>query len=112
METTTDPELVREFMVLEGLRSPDDMSEIRPPEVRFFNRYYPRYLEKQRDEREDQERRERMWEEARKSREQSAHRRWLMADMRKWGPENGYFVGTRGRIPRKVIDAYREAKGL
>jgi hypothetical protein len=34
-----------------------------------------------------------------------------MRDMREWGRENGFFVGTRGRIPRKVIDAYKEAKG-
>ncbi|AEW94066.1 hypothetical protein SCATT_16950 [Streptantibioticus cattleyicolor NRRL 8057 = DSM 46488] len=35
-----------------------------------------------------------------------------MRDMRRWGPENGYFVGTRGCIPRRVVEAYNQAHGI
>jgi hypothetical protein len=68
-------------------------------------------------ERERREAAQRAESERRAAESREASARWaahkqLMRDMRKWGPENGYFVGTRGRIPRKVIEAYKEAKGL
>ncbi|MFJ9900231.1 histone-like nucleoid-structuring protein Lsr2 [Streptomyces sp. NPDC091280] len=56
------------------------------------------------------------WEElsrqSREAMERAAEHARLMRDMRAWGRENGYFVGTRGRIPQAVVKAYKEAKGL
>jgi hypothetical protein len=109
--TEPDPVLVREFMVISRLREPGDMREVTPPEVRFFHTYYPRYLaelERKKREREESARRS---EASRIAAQRRYEHKELMRDMRKWGPENGYFVGTRGRIPRKVIEAYKEAKG-
>ncbi|MEV5883074.1 histone-like nucleoid-structuring protein Lsr2 [Streptomyces sp. NPDC052020] len=83
-----------------------------PKVIALYRKERARELEKAQREMEERERQERMWEEARESRERAEHQRWLMKDMRTWGRENGYFVGTRGRIPRTVVDAYREAKGL
>jgi hypothetical protein len=84
---------------------------VTPPEVRFFNAYYPAHLERERREAERQAQQEELARRCRESAEKRAHQTWLMRDMREWGRENGFFVGTRGRIPRKVIDAYKEAKG-
>ncbi|MGV9693418.1 Lsr2 family DNA-binding protein [Streptomyces sp. NPDC003444] len=107
-----DPELVMAFMVVERLREPGDPLPVTPPEIRLFNRRYLPYLKSKQDEKEERERRELMDRRAAEARERRAHQAWLMRDMRKWGPENGFFVGTRGRIPRKVIEAYNKAKGI
>ncbi|MFD4646345.1 histone-like nucleoid-structuring protein Lsr2 [Streptomyces sp. NPDC056696] len=102
---------MKEFIRLKGLRREDDDSPVTPPEVRFFDAYYPSYLrEQERIKREREESERRAIEARESSRRREAHKR-LMRDMREWGPKNGFFVGTRGRIPRKVIDAYKEAKG-
>lgn len=99
-------------MVISGLREPGDEREVTPPELRFFRAYYPAHVERVRRAAEERARQEELDRKRRASAEAAAHQAWLMKDMRKWGPENGYFVGTRGRIPRKVIEAYEEAKGL
>ncbi|MER6102419.1 histone-like nucleoid-structuring protein Lsr2 [Streptomyces sp. NPDC001832] len=110
--TNPDPALVREFMVHERLRLPDDMSPLFPAEIRYFQSYYPAYaarLEREAAERALEEEKSRR---RRAAAERVAEHTRLMKEMREWGRENGYFVGTRGRIPGKVINAYREAKGL
>ncbi|WP_340376622.1 histone-like nucleoid-structuring protein Lsr2 [Streptomyces sp. SS7] len=109
--TEPDPALVREFMVLSRLREPDDMREVTPPEVRYFNSYYPAHVEREKRAAQRRAQQEEWDRQRRESAKEAAHRAWLMKDMRKWGPENGFFVGTRGRIPRAVIEAYNEAKG-
>jgi hypothetical protein len=109
--TEPDPELVRDFMVHERMRLPDDRQPLIPAEIRYFQTYYPAYLARQRREAERQAQQEELARRCRESAEKRAHQTWLMRDMREWGRENGFFVGTRGRIPRKVIDAYKEAKG-
>ncbi|MVO87444.1 hypothetical protein GPA10_22435 [Streptomyces sp. p1417] len=55
---------------------------------------------------------ERRAAESRAAQQRAYEHQRLMRDMREWGRENGFFVGTRGRIPRKVINAYNEAKGI
>jgi hypothetical protein len=110
--TEPDPVLVREFMVISRLREPGDVREVTPPEVRFFKTYYPAHLKREAEEAARRAESERRAAESRESsRKREAHKK-IMRDMREWGPNNGYFVGTRGRIPRKVIEAYREANGL
>ncbi|WP_055523467.1 Lsr2 family DNA-binding protein [Streptomyces graminilatus] len=109
--TEPDPDLVREFMVHERLRSADDGGSPTDPEIRYFREYYPRHLARLKREAEQREKETRMWAEAAEDRKRAEHQIWLMKDMREWGRENGYFVGTRGRIPRRVIEAYNEAKG-
>ncbi|WP_326827444.1 Lsr2 family DNA-binding protein [Streptomyces sp. NBC_01751] len=110
--TTPDADLVREFMVISGLRKPGDLREVMSPELRFFAKYYPPYVERMKREAERLAEQKKLDQKRRESSERAAHRAWLMKDMRAWGPENGYFVGTRGRIPRRVIEAYNEAKGI
>ncbi|MFF9649704.1 histone-like nucleoid-structuring protein Lsr2 [Streptomyces sp. NPDC014622] len=107
-----DSALVREFMVISGLRKPGDLREVMSPELRFFAKYYPAYVERVRREAERRAAQEKLSSERREGAERAAHQAWLMKDMREWGRGNGHFVGARGRIPRKVIDAYKEAKGL
>jgi hypothetical protein len=107
-----DPVLVREFMVISRLREPGDVREVTPPEVRFFKTYYPAHVKREAEEAARRAESERRAAESRESSRRITAHKELMRDMREWGPKNGYFVGTRGRIPRKVIDAYREAKGL
>jgi 5,10-methylenetetrahydrofolate reductase len=110
--TEPDPKLVREFMVISRLREPGDMREVTPPEVRFFKAYYPAHVEREAEEAARRAESERRAAESRESaRRIEAHKK-LMRDMREWGPKNGFFVGTRGRIPRRVVEAYNEAKGL
>jgi hypothetical protein len=105
------PELIREHLIIWGVRGEGDNSPLLPPEIRLFHNRYPSYLARMQREKEERERSERRRVEARESaRRIEAHKK-LMRDMREWGPKNGFFVGTRGRIPRKVIDAYKEAKG-
>lgn len=99
-------------MVHVRLRRPDDRQPLIPAEIRYFQSYYPAYLERRRRQAERLAENERRRVEARESvRRVEAHKR-LMKDIREWGRENGFFVGTRGRIPRRVIEAYNEAKGL
>ncbi|MFF3416801.1 histone-like nucleoid-structuring protein Lsr2 [Streptomyces sp. NPDC002698] len=85
----------------------------------FFPQLISLYKERRAEElkREAREREKRAEDERRAAESRAAAEKWrqhkeLMRDMRKWGPENGFFVGTRGRIPRKVIEAYEKAKGL
>lgn len=110
--TDPDPDLVREFMVISRMREPGDERDVTPPEIRFFEAYYPAHVEREKREAERRVQQEELDRKHRASAEAAARRAWLMKDMREWGRENGHFVGTRGRIPRKVIDAYREVKGL
>jgi hypothetical protein len=99
-------------MVHVRLRLPGDRQPLIPAEIRYFQSYYPAYLKRQRREVERLAEDERRRVEARESaRRIEAHKK-LMRDMREWGPKNGFFVGTRGRIPRRVIEAYNQAKGL
>jgi hypothetical protein len=104
--------LVKWFIRLKGLRRDDDDGPVTPPEARFFDSEYPRYLAEQERVKRQREESERRSAESRAAMQRAYEHKQLMRDMREWGRENGYFVGTRGRISRKVIDAYKEAKGL
>ncbi|MFF1450188.1 histone-like nucleoid-structuring protein Lsr2 [Streptomyces sp. NPDC058274] len=86
--------------------------EFFPQLIEMYRKERPKELERERREAERRAQQAEMDRRRRASAQAAAHQAWLMKDMRKWGPENGYFVGTRGRIPRKVIEAYKEAKGL
>ncbi|MFF4557143.1 histone-like nucleoid-structuring protein Lsr2 [Streptomyces sp. NPDC001422] len=110
-EIGCDAGQVREFMVLKGLRRADDHSDVTPPEVRFFNQWYPLHEKQQAAERSRREENERRSVERRAANERYMRRKERMRHMRQWGNENGLFVGTRGRISRKVIEAYEEAFG-
>jgi beta-phosphoglucomutase-like phosphatase (HAD superfamily) len=57
-------------------------------------------------------RQDEMWAEAARTRKRAAELAERMRHMRRWGPENGFFVGTRGRIPKAVVKAYNEAMGI
>lgn len=98
-----------------GMREDDERWQKRdffPQLIRLYQERRPEELRREQREKERREKDERMWAEAQVAREKAAHEAWLMRDMREWGRENGHFVGTRGRIPRKVIEAYKEAKGI
>ncbi len=110
--TESDPELIKWFIRRSGLRRDDDEGPVTPPEVRYFDTYYPSYLREQERIKREREESERRAIESRESAARIAAHKQLMRDMREWGPKNGFFVGTRGRIPRKVINAYNEAKGI
>ncbi|MER6382113.1 Lsr2 family DNA-binding protein [Streptomyces sp. NPDC001118] len=111
-QTDYDDDTVRKFIVMLGLRKPDDDSPPTPPEYRLFNSQYPSYLAQKKREAEERARSEARSREVAAAAEKARQHAWRMRDMREWGRDNGYFVGTRGRIPRKVIEAYKEAKGL
>jgi len=106
------PELIREHLVIWGVREEGDTSPLLPPEVRLFDNRYPSHIAKLKREMEERERWERIAEESREATRRIAEHKQLMHDMREWGRANGFFVGARGRISRKVINAYKEAKGL
>ncbi|MFI1530028.1 Lsr2 family DNA-binding protein [Streptomyces griseus] len=106
------PDLIRDHLIIWGSREEGDRSVLLPPEIRLFNDRYPAYLAKVERVKAEREESARIDVERRDAAERAAHQTWLMKDMREWGRDNGYFVGTRGRIPRKVIDAYKEAKGI
>lgn len=82
------------------------------PLIRLYRQARPQELEREQREAEERAREERMWEESRRAAEIAAEHTRRMRDMREWGRANGFFVGTRGRIPKKVINAYNEAKGI
>ncbi|MEV3860693.1 histone-like nucleoid-structuring protein Lsr2 [Streptomyces sp. NPDC050095] len=107
-----DTELVKWFIRLKGLRREDDDGPVLPPEIRLFNAAYPSYVADQERRTKEREESARVSAESRAAAQRHYEHTKLMKDMREWGRGNGYFVGTRGRIPRKVIDAYREEKGL
>lgn len=86
--------------------------EFLPQLIEVYQRERPKELKREAEEAARRSEWERIATESRKAAERAAHQAWLMRDMRKWGRDNGHFVGTRGRIPRKVIDAYKEAKGI
>ncbi|MFI0553443.1 Lsr2 family DNA-binding protein [Streptomyces scabiei] len=111
-ELDYDPQVVKDFMRRERIRTPDDDSPVTPPELRHFERWYPLYEKRKREEAERRAEWERISAESRAAAQRHYEHKKLMRDMREWGRENGHFVGTRGRIPRKVIEAYKEAKGL
>ncbi|NEB42560.1 histone-like nucleoid-structuring protein Lsr2 [Streptomyces sp. SID14515] len=106
------PDLIRDHLVLWGVRKEGDRSALLSPEIRLFNDRYPAYLVQVAREKAERAKWGRIAVERREAAARAAHHAWLMKDMRAWGRENGYFVGTRGRIPRKVVDAYKEAKGI
>jgi hypothetical protein len=110
-EIDYDPDQVREFIVLQGLREADDHSDVSPPEVRFFKQWYPMHAKRQAEERARREEEVRLAVERRVSNERHWRHKERMRHMRVWGNENGFFVGTRGRIPGKVQRAYEEAFG-
>lgn len=83
-----------------------------PKVLELYKEGRARELREEQRKKEQCERDERMWEEARVAREKAAHEAWLMKDMRSGGNSSGYFVGTRGRISRAVVEAYKKAKGL
>ncbi|MFC9591541.1 histone-like nucleoid-structuring protein Lsr2 [Streptomyces sp. NPDC056944] len=99
-------------MVIARLREPDDHSPICPPEIRYFNCYYPAYRASQEREATREAKAEELNRQRQASIRKAEEHARLMKDIRAWGPENGFFVGTRGPIPRRVVEAYREAKGL
>ncbi|MFJ7329011.1 histone-like nucleoid-structuring protein Lsr2 [Streptomyces cyaneofuscatus] len=105
------PDLIRDHLIIWGIRQEGDRSALLPPEIRLFNDRYAAHLAKVAREKAEREESDRIAIQRREGAERAAHQAWLMKDMREWGRENGHFVGTRGRIPRKVVDAYREAKG-
>jgi len=120
--TELDPDDVRLFLGTLSWRIPESETdfererlargEFLGPEIRLYLSERPRQLARERREVERREEEARSWagvEESRKAAEALARR---MKDMRDWGPKNGYFVGTRGRIPRHVIEAYNKAKGI
>ncbi|MFD4904963.1 Lsr2 family DNA-binding protein [Kitasatospora purpeofusca] len=107
----TDDE-VRAFMVEVGMREPDNTSEVTPPEVRYFLKYKPSHDARKADERAARERMEEQWRRADESRQRAEHYARHMKLCREWGRENGYFVGTRGAIPKAVREAYKEATGV
>ncbi|MFG3176566.1 histone-like nucleoid-structuring protein Lsr2 [[Kitasatospora] papulosa] len=82
-----------------------------PRLIEVYQRERPKELKREAEEASRRAEWDRIAVERRKAAERAAHQTWLMKDMREWGRKNGHFVGTRGRIPRKVIDAYKEAKG-
>ncbi|MGW1231408.1 Lsr2 family DNA-binding protein [Streptomyces californicus] len=106
------PDLIKDHLIIWGVRDEGNRSPLLPPEIRLFNDRYPAHLAEVAREKAAREESARMAIQRREGAERAAHQAWLMRDMRAWGRENGYFVGTRGRIPRKVIDAYEEAKGI
>ncbi|WP_328377059.1 Lsr2 family protein [Streptomyces sp. NBC_00440] len=106
------PDLVREHLIAWGVREEGNKSPLLPPEARLFKDRYPSHLAEIERKKGEREKWERIANESRAAAERTAHQTWLMKDMREWGRENGYVVGTRGRIPSEVINAYREAKGL
>jgi hypothetical protein len=106
-----DHEDVRAYMVRKGMRDADDYVPVTPPEIRFYVAYKPRDDARDTQEAERKRQSEEMWERAKVAQE----RRWRMKEhmrkAREWGRENGFFVGTRGRIPARVWSAYQEAIG-
>jgi hypothetical protein len=83
-----------------------------PPLIRLYKQVRPGELKREAEKAAREAENERWKRETREANARWAAHKQMMRDMRKWGPENGYFVGTRGRIPRKVIEAYKEAKGI
>ncbi|MGW2710743.1 Lsr2 family DNA-binding protein [Streptomyces sp. NPDC001356] len=86
--------------------------EFFPQLIEMYQSERPKELERERREAEKRDRQKELDRQRRESTRAAAYHVWLMRDMREWGRENGYAIGTRGRIPRKVIEAYKEAKGL
>lgn len=98
-----------------GMREDDESLKRREFFPRLIEMYRERRPEELKQEAEEAARRaesERIAVESRAALARAAEHTRLMKDMREWGRENGFFVGTRGRIPRRVIEAYNEAKGL
>ncbi|MFE5542752.1 histone-like nucleoid-structuring protein Lsr2 [Streptomyces sp. NPDC056534] len=86
--------------------------EFFPALIRFYKAERPKELKREAEEAARKAERKRIAEESREAIRIADEHRRLMRDIRAWGPENGFFVGTRGPIPRRVVEAYREAKGL
>ncbi|MEU6765920.1 histone-like nucleoid-structuring protein Lsr2 [Streptomyces sp. NPDC046853] len=98
-----------------GLREDSPMIRDRdflPQLIELYRNERPRELRQEAEERARREEWARIAAESRAASARAAEHARLMRDMRDWGPKNGFFVGTRGRIPRKVIDAYNKAKGI
>jgi hypothetical protein len=110
--TEYDDETVKWFIRFKGLRREDDDGPVLPPEYRLFNSQYPSYLAELERRKRAEEESQRRDAEARAVMQKAYEHKQRMRDMREWGRENGYFVGTRGRIPRRVVEAYNEAKGI
>jgi hypothetical protein len=86
--------------------------EFSPPLLRFYRDNRPRELKAEAEKVAREAESQRRAEESRRAAQRAAEHRRRMRDMREWGPANGFFVGTRGRIPRRVVEAYNQAKGL
>ncbi|MFD8594533.1 hypothetical protein ACFV1L_05990 [Kitasatospora sp. NPDC059646] len=103
---------MRAFSVERGLRQVGDDGPVLPPEVRYYLAWKPMYDSiKAREEARRQEWDE-MWAEAEESRQRAADHAYHMANCRKFGEANGFRVGTRGPIPKRVRDAYRAETGV
>ncbi|MEU1176576.1 hypothetical protein ABZ464_02820 [Streptomyces sp. NPDC005820] len=106
-----DPEDVRAYMVRKGMRDADDRSPVTPPEERFYAAYKPRDDARDAQEVERKRQSDEMWERAKAAQERYWRMKEHMRKAREWGRENGFFVGTRGRIPARVWAGYQEAIG-
>ena len=98
-----------------GMREDDPRWQQRdffPQLIEMYRKERPKELKREREEAERRAEWNRLSAESRAAAQRHYEHKKLMSDMREWGRDNGYFVGTRGRIPRKVIEAYKEAKGL
>ncbi|MEU8948801.1 histone-like nucleoid-structuring protein Lsr2 [Streptomyces sp. NPDC048489] len=82
-----------------------------PQALELYHRERPRELKREADERARKEEWARISAESQAASERLWRHKERMRHIRKWGPENGFFVGTRGRIPGKVMKAYEEAFG-
>lgn len=110
-EEVLDLAEVRAYTVSKGLVEPGSTTPVSAPEIRLFLSQKP--WEDAARERRERERREReeMWAEAEKVREAAVEFREHKRRAREWGRENGFFVGTRGRIPAAVWQGYQESIG-
>ncbi|MFK0231197.1 histone-like nucleoid-structuring protein Lsr2 [Streptomyces sp. NPDC090303] len=86
--------------------------EFFPALISLYKTERPRELRREAEEAARQEERARIAAQSREAARIADEHRRLMLDIRAWGPENGFFVGTRGPIPRQVIEAYNKEKGI
>ncbi|MFC9231371.1 histone-like nucleoid-structuring protein Lsr2 [Streptomyces decoyicus] len=98
-------------MVEKGLRPANSSLPVTPPEVRFYLEYKPRDDARAAQEAERKRQWDEMWERSKAAQAEALRMKEHMRKAREWGRDNGYFVGTRGRIPARVWKAYQESVG-
>ncbi|MEU5383701.1 hypothetical protein [Kitasatospora cineracea] len=86
--------------------------EFLPQLVRLYLKERPKELEREAAEAERRRKRDEMWAEAERSRQRAADHAYHMKQCRLFGEANGFRVGTRGPIPKKVRDAYKAQTGV